>query len=68
MTLLPFHAIAASRGDGLRPELKARLDRLAERLSEPVTREDGMVQSGPNGLTKPLRADTARPKLTVCVK
>lgn len=29
MTFLQFHAIAAERGDGLRPELKELLDRLA---------------------------------------
>ena len=43
-----FHAIAALRGDGLRPELQALFDRIAtDPRSELFTREDGMVQAGP---------------------
>jgi hypothetical protein len=43
-----FHAIAALRGDGLRPELQALFDRVAtDPRSELFTRDDGMVQAGP---------------------
>ncbi|MBR0797102.1 hypothetical protein JQ615_17055 [Bradyrhizobium jicamae] len=42
-------AIAALRGEGLRPELRALLDRVAtERCSELFVRGDGMLQSGPD--------------------
>ena len=44
-----FHAIAALRGDGLRPELQALFDRIAtDPHAELFTREDGMLQAGPN--------------------
>jgi hypothetical protein len=44
-----FHAIAALRGDGLRPELQALFDRVAiDPRSELFTRDDGMIQAGPN--------------------
>lgn len=44
-----FHAIAALRGDGLRPELQALFDRMAtDPRSELFTRDDGTVQAGPN--------------------
>jgi hypothetical protein len=44
-----FHSIAALRGDGLRPELQALLDRVAVNPgAELVIRDDGMVQAGPN--------------------
>jgi len=44
-----FDAIAALRGDGLRPELRALLDRAAiEPRSELFVRRDGMLQSGPD--------------------
>lgn len=44
-----FDAIAALRGDGLRPELRALLDRAAiEPRSELFVRSDGMLQSGPD--------------------
>jgi hypothetical protein len=47
--LLNFHAIAAARGDGLRPELRALLERAAaDPWSYLVPRNDGMAQSGPN--------------------
>jgi hypothetical protein len=48
-SLLAFHAIAAARGDGLRPELRALLMRTAaDPWSDLVPRYDGMMQSGPN--------------------
>ena len=44
-----FDAIAALRGDGLRPELRALLDRTAaNRSTELFVRADGMLQSGPD--------------------
>ncbi|MVT66656.1 hypothetical protein GPL21_16280 [Bradyrhizobium pachyrhizi] len=44
-----FDAIAALRGDGLRPELRALLDRVAiEPRCELFVRSDGMLQSGPD--------------------
>ena len=44
-----FDAIAALRGDGLRPELRALLDRVAIAPgTELFTRGDGMLQSGPD--------------------
>jgi len=44
-----FHSIAALCGDGLRPELQALFDRLAiDPGSELFTRDDAMVQAGPN--------------------
>jgi hypothetical protein len=44
-----FHAMAALRADGLRPELQALFDRFAiDPRSELFTRDDGMVQAGPD--------------------
>lgn len=68
MAFLQFHTIAAARGDGLRPELRALLDRLAVTHPEPVAREDGMTQSGPSDNAEPLRAGSVRPMLAVFVK
>jgi hypothetical protein len=48
-SLLSFHAAAAARGDGLRPELLAALARAAASPHSAMTvRSDGMVQSGPD--------------------
>lgn len=48
-SLLGFHAAAAARGDGLRPELLAALARAAASPhSRTTVRPDGMVQSGPD--------------------
>jgi hypothetical protein len=48
-SFLKFHAFATTRGDGLRPELRALFERTAAALrSELTVREDGMIQSGPN--------------------
>jgi hypothetical protein len=42
-------SIAAMRGDGLRPELRALFERLAiDRYAELFVRSDGMLQSGPD--------------------
>jgi len=44
-----FDAIAALRGEGLRPELRALLDRVATApCPELFVRGDGMLQSGPD--------------------
>lgn len=46
---LNLHAIAAKRGDGLRPELRALFERVATSPGDHVTaRPDGGVQSGPD--------------------
>ncbi|UGA41841.1 hypothetical protein HU230_0026175 [Bradyrhizobium quebecense] len=51
-----FDAIAALRGGGLRPELRALLDRAAvEPGSELFVRDDGMLQSGPDAAPKAVR-------------
>lgn len=56
-SFLDFHAFAAARGEGLRPELRALFERVSEApRSELTVRNDGMVQSGPN----PASADVAK--------
>lgn len=48
-SFLNFHAFAAARGDGLRPELRLLLERAATNpFSDVAIRHDGMLQSGPN--------------------
>ena len=48
-SFLNFHAFATTRGDGLRPELRALFERIAAApRSELTVRDDGMIQSGPN--------------------
>jgi hypothetical protein len=48
-SFLKFHAFATTRGDGLRPELRALFERTAAApRSELTVRDDGMIQSGPN--------------------
>ena len=48
-SFLKFHAFATTRGDGLRPELRALFERTATApRSELTVRDDGMIQSGPN--------------------
>lgn len=49
MSLSHFNAIAAARGDGLDPNLRALLERAAvSPHSEVMVRSDGMLQAGPN--------------------
>ena len=49
-------SIAAMRGDGLRPELRALFERLAiDRYAELFVRSDGMLQSGPDPIRAPKR-------------
>ncbi len=48
-TFLDFHAFAAARGEGLRPELQLLFERAAmSAFSNVVIRQDGMLQSGPD--------------------
>ena len=48
-SFLNFHAFATTRGDGLRPQLRALFERIAAApRSELTVRDDGMIQSGPN--------------------
>jgi len=46
MSFMSFHAIAAARGDGLRPEFLALVGVGTAPYSEPTTSSDGMIQSG----------------------
>ena len=56
-SFLNFHAFAATRGDGLRPELRALFERVAAAArSELTLRDDGMIQSGPG----PVSAEVAK--------
>lgn len=49
MSLSHFNAIAAARGDGLDPKLRALFERAAvSPHSEVMVRSDGMLQAGPN--------------------
>lgn len=46
-----FHAIAAARGDGLRPEFRALIERIAAESAVAdiaLHRGDAQVQAGPN--------------------
>jgi hypothetical protein len=44
-----FNAFAASRSEGLRPKLRALLERAAASpFSEVLIRHDGLIQAGPN--------------------
>ena len=49
MSLLNFHQLAAMRGDGLRPELRALFERSSRGdACEVSVRPDGMLQAGPD--------------------
>jgi hypothetical protein len=51
MPSLSFHALAAARGDGLRPELRAMLEQRAKGDScDIAVRADGLLQAGPDPL------------------
>jgi hypothetical protein len=48
-TFLSFHAFAAARGEGLRPELQLLFERATMSVfANAVIRQDGMLQSGPD--------------------
>lgn len=54
-------AIAALRGDGLRPELMELFDRLrADAHADTFVRPDGMMQSGPDPRSEELDAKARR--------
>jgi hypothetical protein len=62
-----FHAIAALRGDGLRPELQALFDRMAiDPRSELFTRDDGMIQAGPNPVAETAPTNVMPLRRTHC--
>ena len=51
-SFLNFHAFAATRGDGPRPEFRALFERVgAAPHSELTARNDGMIQSGPDPIS-----------------
>jgi hypothetical protein len=58
-SLVNFHALAAARGDGLRPELRALLERAAAVPPRSVltVRSDGMVQSGPDPMSAEIKKE-----------
>jgi len=47
MSFLKFSAIAASRGEGLHPQLRDLLERAATHVNSEVVRHDGMLRAGP---------------------
>jgi hypothetical protein len=56
-SILNFQAFAATRGEGLRPELRALFERVAAApCSELTARNDGMIQSGPD----PVSAEVSK--------
>jgi len=56
-SFLNFHAFAATRGDGLRPELRALFERVAAAPRSGLTLgNNGMIQSGPD----PISAGVAK--------
>jgi hypothetical protein len=58
-----FQSIAALRGDGLRPELRALFERLAiDPHAELFVRPDGMMQSGPDPKSEFQGEGRPRPK------
>lgn len=51
-SFLNFHALAAARGEGLRPELRALFERVATAPRSALSvRNDGMIQSGPDPIS-----------------
>lgn len=64
MTLFrSFHAFAAERGDGLRPEIQRLLNRAAidSRFATTI-RQDGMLQSGPDPKSESEHTSEAPPR------
>jgi hypothetical protein len=56
-SILNFHAFAATRGEGLHPELRALFERVAAAPHSQLTaRDDGMIQSGPD----PVSAEVSK--------
>ena len=50
-----FHAIAAGRGDGFRPEFCALLEGSATSSCDVAVRPDGMLQAGPDPVSTKVR-------------
>ena len=58
-----FLAMAALRGDGLRPELRKLFDRLrVDPHADTFVRPDGMVQSGPDPKSETVPMERVPPK------
>jgi hypothetical protein len=55
LPFLHFHAIAAGRGDGLRPEFCALLEGSATSSGDVAVRPDGMLQAGPDPVSTKVR-------------
>jgi len=50
---LNFHAFAATRGEGLHPQLRLLFERAATSpVSDLVVRHDGLLQSGPDPVSE----------------
>jgi hypothetical protein len=59
-TFLNFHVFAATRGEGLHPELRLLFERAATcPVSDLVIRHDGLLQSGPDPETVPERVNVS---------
>lgn len=68
-SFLSFHAFAATRGEGLHPELRSLFERvLAAPHSELAVRNDGMVQSGPDPISAEVTMElgTVRGRVAQC--
>ena len=62
MSFLGLHELAAARGDGLHPQLRALFERLAKgECCEIGFRADGMLQAGPDPIS--AKVTPARPML-----
>lgn len=58
MTFQAFHVFAAARGEGLRSELRAVLERAAnDDHLETTIRRDGMLQSGPDPKSEAMQVE-----------
>jgi hypothetical protein len=62
-----FYSIAALCGDGLRPELRELFERLIDPHSGLHIRSDGMVQAGPDPVSKAsTRTENKTEELATC--
>ena len=53
-TFLDFDTAAATRGEGLHPELRLLLERAAMAPFSDITKRHGMLQSGPDPVSQEL--------------
>jgi hypothetical protein len=58
LPFLHFHAIAAGRGDGLRPEFCALVEGSETSPCDVVVRANGMLQAGPDPVSTQVRYAT----------